>query len=420
MIPPLRLSTFGHSFAVSSYANSSFMYAAEFNGMPPAPLVKELELITKKLVDRGQGPGAGRAKLCGVPSALLTGKPKDGGFGLLPWVAHIHSRHAAWGQRLLTSTASSPQPWLAVAHRLFKLRHPNISPLAMLLARDGNIMASGTPKAMPGAMQRMLSGIQAMPRARVIGDGMPVPGPWCLAAPLWGNPLLPPALMGDEFKRQRSWPAFATIRDLIRKWKQVWDEGVCATAMQMISIVERQHMIQAIVCKLPSQWVAVALLADMSGSTCSEEDALAAILPHVGWDTSSGPMPLTRLSVRAGTELQLVGCEAERHALHIAFITEACGVPAGTLEGSDIAGFKALLQRCWKLRWENKEKEALWRLAVDGIPDGHRWGAAIAEQPCGCGGSPARRLHHFWECRVAKAVVQEMQKAIGPQHAPLA
>ena len=418
MIPPLQLSTFGRAFAVSAYANSSYMFAAEFAGMPPANLLLEIEQLTKKLVDRNQGPDDVKRKICGVASELLPGKPKDGGFGLLPSVLNINSRHAVWGRQFLTSTTASPQPWLKIAHRLFKLHHPNISPLAMLVAPGGNIIASGTARAMPGAMQRMLCGLLALPRARDIGSGSLIPGPWCAWAPLWGNPLLSPSLMGDEFKRQRAWPAFATFRDLIGKWFQLWGEVANATAMQLISIRERQHMVRAVACALPVPWLLAAMRAGMTLG--SEEEALDAMLPHIGWVSLAGPIPLTSLTVKYGTELQMAGTEEARHAAHAAFITEACGMPAGSYPGdAAIAGFKSLLQRCWKLKWENKEKEALWRLAVNGIPDGHRWEGRISEQPCGCGNSPAGRQHHFWECRVAQAVVLELQAAIGPQQAPL-
>ena len=63
----------------------------------------------------------------------------------------------------------------------------------------------------------------------------------------------------------------------------------------------------------------------------------------------------------------------------------------------------------------------LWRLAVDGIPplgNSHMRGAPV--RPCGCGGYAAGssagvspRLHHFWRCDVAQAVVGQMEGALG-------
>ena len=78
----------------------------------------------------------------------------------------------------------------------------------------------------------------------------------------------------------------------------------------------------------------------------------------------------------------------------------------------------ATLARLWRIRWENAQKEVLWRLAVDGVPvlgNSHVRGAA--PKPCACGQpvSPTPRAHHFWECSVAQAVVSTVAAAAGVQ-----
>ena len=78
------------------------------------------------------------------------------------------------------------------------------------------------------------------------------------------------------------------------------------------------------------------------------------------------------------------------------------------------------LRRLWAVKWEREHKETLWRLAVDGVPmPGNTHLHGTPAEPCGCGGfggaagqrqapqcSP--RAHHFWECPVAQAVVQQV------------
>lgn len=69
-----------------------------------------------------------------------------------------------------------------------------------------------------------------------------------------------------------------------------------------------------------------------------------------------------------------------------------------------LAAFAATLRRLWRVRWEPEHKEALWRLAVHGVP----LFARFAPAACGCaavvGADPDPRLHYFWECPVARAV----------------
>ena len=93
--------------------------------------------------------------------------------------------------------------------------------------------------------------------------------------------------------------------------------------------------------------------------------------------------------------------------------------PLTPLQGTIVG---AMLRRVWgTVRWENAHKEALWRLAVDGIPllgNSHMRGAPV--RPCGCGGYAAGsaggaspRMHHFWRCEVAQAVVGQLEGTLG-------
>jgi hypothetical protein len=66
------------------------------------------------------------------------------------------------------------------------------------------------------------------------------------------------------------------------------------------------------------------------------------------------------------------------------------------------------LRQLWKLRWDNRRKEVFWRLTVNGLPNAARMpGSAI--QNCGCGADRPGRLHHYWQCPVAQAVVHALR-----------
>ncbi len=85
---------------------------------------------------------------------------------------------------------------------------------------------------------------------------------------------------------------------------------------------------------------------------------------------------------------------------------------------AETSRFRTTIPRIWsEVRWENENKETLWRLAVDGLPlPSNTHLARMPPEPCGCGiyggaaGRPSSpRLHHFWECPVARAVREQIE-----------
>ena len=79
--------------------------------------------------------------------------------------------------------------------------------------------------------------------------------------------------------------------------------------------------------------------------------------------------------------------------------------------------------------WENRHKEVLWRLAVNGVAGAGGCDVCLTG-PCACGGgaltaehirsgnSTPLRQHTFWLCPVARDVVRQLQRGLGNQ--PLA
>jgi hypothetical protein len=151
-----------------------------------------------------------------------------------------------------------------------------------------------------------------------------------------------------------------------------------------------------------------------------EVAAVAGVLAaRLGWRLPGGAaLPLLDASVKSLTVLQLGDVGDARGQLHAAFVAEA--LPALAPEAERLAAVAALvggtLPRLWGIRWENAQKEVLWRLAVDGVPmpgNSHMHGSA--PRACACGGhvAPSPRMHHFWDCPVAQAVVAAVSAAAG-------
>ncbi|GLC39848.1 hypothetical protein PLESTB_001292900 [Pleodorina starrii] len=94
---------------------------------------------------------------------------------------------------------------------------------------------------------------------------------------------------------------------------------------------------------------------------------------------------------------------------------------------AELSRFRATQARLWSgVRWENDNKETMWRLAVDGVPlPGNTHLARVPIEACGCGaygeadaGRPCSpRLHHFWECPVARAVREQIDRHLPPPQA---
>ena len=133
-------------------------------------------------------------------------------------------------------------------------------------------------------------------------------------------------------------------------------------------------------------------------------DALAVMLPRLGWHLHGRPVPLSALTVRAGTDL-LTATLALRRDEHVfsPFLSLALELPADAAS-PPTDELRALLKRLWRVRWENARKEPFWRLIYNAVPTAARMGDATS--PCLCGGpAPADRAHHFWGCHIAQAVV---------------
>jgi hypothetical protein len=131
------------------------------------------------------------------------------------------------------------------------------------------------------------------------------------------------------------------------------------------------------------------------------------------------PLRLADFTVRAGTLLQMADVAGQRRVCHTAFVCEALAAPPA----AELAWLYRTFDRLWRgLRWEPRHKEVFWRLAVDGVPvPGSSHLPAVPREPCPCGAFPvpagaaveSPRLHHWWSCLVAQALVAELSGRCG-------
>ena len=466
----LPLSVFGRAFGASGYGVSKLLYHAEFSTWPDSVLHR-LHSVSVKLVDRGLAPASRGRALPGVPSQLLVGAPRDGGFGLLPWKQHVHSRHARWGARLLARLCEpegSPQPpWVVVAAAILKhlscgATHPARVWLAVvdqrLYGRQALLppfVAEGfTQKRLPeGPLLRMAKGLQALGKlhgAPPLGAAAAAPL-GVLGAPLWGNPLLP----GLPQPYLAMVPNMDTVGGALEWWQdmQPWGAGPPGPPPHAPADARRQPLYEAwlrarlgpgmggplaspllqdrggFVTRLtelhdavPCDWWAAAAAERAAGAAAQPQlgPALAGLYSGLRWELV-GPggatswVPFSKLTVRTGTALQLKRAVELRDSKHAAFVAAAGGGVVAEVTPAQLASLRGTLARAWSLKWENEHKEVLWRMTVQGVRGVAAHGLPTTH-PCPCGGLAAGACaaealrHHFWACPVAGAVVEELQR----------
>lgn len=437
-----KLSVFGRGFASAAYGVSKLLYHAEFAGHPPDDTLQQLARFTAKVVDRGQAPADAVRRFPGLAGWLLPGRPSEGGFGALAWQEHIYSRHAKWGMQL--AVGSDEVPWVAVARALLRRCLPEVGahPLGLLLWPAGGAeRPPGAAAPLPPPLLRLHAGLQQLPPVQDIAEEPLVVGHWCWAAPLWGNPffrstLLPIGVDYDFF--DFACAGVTTLGQLLHVQQAV---GACPgpAAYTLVwhthlrryaAFANRHHTIERVgqlLDALPAPWVEAArAAADALAAGLVQPpqpaDALAGMLPRLGWRLHGQRLPLSALTVRAGTDLLTAPTALRRDEHAFApFLSLALELPAGAAS-PPTDELRALLKRLWRVRWENARKEPFWRLVHNALPTSARMGDAAT--PCLCGGpAPADRAHHFWACPVAAAVVSAVSAAAAaaqPHPTPLA
>jgi hypothetical protein len=227
----LGLSVFGRAQTAGAYGLGRLLYHAEHAGLP-CEVAERLQRATVALVDRGLAPASGERRLPGVPSELLAGKARRGGFGMLPLQQHVLARHAALARQLVLWATGGPvvpsgpggaqghvpqplwvQPALYLLSRLCPAVHPALGLLGAAAVGGREVEGrlpgpmvgrSVGPELPAGPLRRMVAGLRALGPAREVASGSLQLRPGVLQLPLWGNPLLQLECRADQ--RTVRWP----------------------------------------------------------------------------------------------------------------------------------------------------------------------------------------------------------------------
>ena len=405
------LSIFGRASAASGYGLSAFLFHAEFCGAPPPVVLATIKRLTARLVAGDAAPGP-RQIFHGVASVLLPGRPRDGGFGVLPLEQHIKARHAIWGLRLLSGDSGSP--WVTVA--LYILRGCGVHGLGLL-------WQPALPP-LPQPLQRFVAAVRALP-APIEHPLQPLaPGPWCLDAPLWGSvPYLRAGPLPLEARLPASTlsPALMWSASLVRHLPTFSGDSTTAPAGTRGRVLGRAAA--AVEAALPPQILEAATSAFQAQLPAGSGEvegpaartARAAILGAWGWVPPDGTrfVPVPSLTVRQATSLLMSDSPArsKRAGKLRNFLSSARLLPPGQLE--DPSPVLQLFRRVWCLPLANKAKEAFWRLAYDAHPTPSRLHLPTAACGCGAAGAAVDRAHMFWACPVMAAVTTSISRSLG-------
>ena len=155
----------------------------------------------------------------------------------------------------------------------------------------------------------------------------------------------------------------------------------------------------------------------LSSFYASIDRAISYIASCMGWHVTRPDgslaeyIPLQSFSIRFGTSLQLRGHWDSYQVPRISSFLRLCcaiqaadPIPPGLLDE-----VQNLFSSIWKLKIDNSLKEVWWRLVYNALPIASRMPSPTGEiRQCDCGQGVCDPLHIFWNCPVAKAIVQEI------------
>jgi hypothetical protein len=426
--------------------------------MPPEAELQDIIKKEAELVD-GRCKRAGQRhpiRLTGISAEKQVGPPSQGGFGVLPLREHIRARHARWGLRLACSGTTPPDQikwWMRAARELLGHRFMCDMPVQpfMLLSECGTSLTEPTCLSQPAppqgtVLRRLLDGLRSLPPPT--NTHTPEAGPWCVMLPLWCNPWLD-AVATLPAPHTSLFHAFGTVhirtkgrvttvgeatRMLIHAKEHSdtqpqWVAWIHATwPAQLDPSLQGDRMgfiadLEALVDALPVNIVAAACMHHNQQLPDPASDlALVVMQENLGWKVRGHTgMQFTQvdtITIKQATAIQLRPLVDKRKGWHAEYAGVAIDGSSGAppVEAATIK-VEALLATTWRLRWENRFKETLWRVSVNGAR--HLGNSATqSQQPTRCFCSTAQeprwccRAHHYHECPVAQAVFSELRSTL--------
>ena len=260
---------------------------------------------------------------------------------------------------------------------------------------------------LPPPIRRLQVGLHRLPPDADVAAEQLAAGPWCRAAPLWGNPFLTSPLNPDGVDLPFFDFAAAGISSLgpLLHLEQALEAVAGQAAYRLVRVAllgnaygfDERHVAvartAALLAELPAGWVAAARAAALALAANRLPQPQPCCPAWAGSGSGSR-------CVRQGTDQQLGPFWQRRHQHYLE--PYAALAVVGAVGPAD--ELLALLRRLWRVRWENQQTKPFWRLVYNAIPSAAR---LHLDQPCQCGAAaPADRHHHSWECPIAQPVIQ--------------
>lgn len=434
-ITKLDLSLIGRAHAVNAYALSTMHHKAEYMGLPSNTQMEKLCKVMASVVDKGCMP---RSTLTGMSRECMLGKPQHGGSGLQCIHAVTAARHAYWALQILTAPvvyangADTPPPYVVVFRAIVAAVKPCATPLALLYACS----AAGLTGlwAWP-ATARLAAALRAFPKPKQ-PDASIMPGLWMLNMPLWCNPFITDdngaTLEVNVGSYAWQYNAFATVGDIAA--------SMHLSGTELHARVSVQSDVGRIRGRLPDRWIdSCRGLPHVEGPPAANPAAESpgaaptAVGQPATWEAerriigllrfqheASNSMPLHKIRLRQLTAMHPDPSKEYREQRMLVFVREA-----GATARDDVAALQlvyGMLTRVTKMPWHNKYKEHMIRMCTDSERiHGHaKYDSANGQgDMCMCGHGRVTRMHCFWECPIARKVLDSLQAGMGSQAEPL-
>ena len=405
MVAGLPLSAMGRGLAVSGYALSRVLFSAEHEGLPQR-VERQLQAAVARAVDR---PGS---RVPGVRGDFLHGSPRAGGFGVLPVGQHVVARHARMAYQLLAYLCGQPyQP---------------------VLSGNGGRGRSG---AQQQQQQPPGPGLQSQQQPREQPEQEPQQQQQQQRVQAWVRlahyvlgqvcPILHPAQV-------LLCAAFSTVTDVQQgRLTRVGSQRLLLPAGPLLRVAVAMQRLGPLHVHPQYAGPRPVDVARWVGDAGVPPAEVVQVVPALVWASQLGVElqralgPCRPQSVRGLTVMQLAPQVEQRSLQHAAYAAQALhqsGLPRGAW-GACAQAFVSTLRQVWRVPWENRHKEVLWRLAVNGVAGAGGCDVCFSTA-CACGFAltPAQcrarqgglhRQHVFWDCPVALAVRAQLQRGLG-------
>ncbi len=454
------VSFLGRGIASGAYGTSQLLHSLEFRSLPPALTLRRVTMAATRVLS-DPPPKNGTRRFFPIRHDYALGRPAEGGCGVLPCREHVRGRHA---MMLVRALRMPDAPWSRLLQHLLSGIHPALHMLGLFkhpLENGGSRRSRQLGTDPDGALNFlppiMVPKHNAAPAAdrrlpEIVGRLAGAARALGVLRLLQGKAPLDPQAPDLSEAGTQAW-AMLTPHGA-QAWRlapqaYVACRAVCAHADELVSRVGFTLPRKGKPLGVDEIKVLLIQPDTATGTADVPMGGGRPIAMRGGAQTKGPPKPDgIWMTVRAGTQLQLclaAAMDVERNPA-VAW-AQFRAVMAGSYHDGEIAlpaavdavgqrqprprrhhvrpipsvaevdAARVALAPCfatvWRLRMENRTKEAWWRLVYNGF----KTAARLHMMQICCPGCPAvrgppGRPHTFWACGVARAIIVEIRAAL--------